>query len=140
LTPLSLLIESKRKQVWRRVFKSALYQKFPSGGAPQFVLADQPNFDALLPMDEAGLLSTIATPTINTYKERINLAGLKLVAKEEVKQFTVFANCLQHQDAETADIPGADVLLVAQTVSVGRQNQKNLVLKLTDAAYDAYTL
>jgi hypothetical protein len=137
LTSLTLYSEHNRKQIWRRVLKGGLVQKYQS--------AIDPNFFPYCPYDLAsqlgqselpGFLSTIATPYVNTYKAGLNLATLEFVAPEEVKDFTLYTNYLYTTTSKDIPIPGDNVLIIGQVVDL-EQNQVTTKLILRDKAFDS---
>jgi hypothetical protein len=139
LTSLTLYSEHNRKQIWRRVLKGGLVQKYQS--------AIDPNFFPYCPYDLAkqlrqselpGFLSTIATPYVNTYKAGLDLATLEFVAAEEVKDFTLYTNYLYTTDSKDIKIPGDNVLITGQVVNL-EQNQVTTKLILRDKAFDSVT-
>ena len=70
----------------------------------------------MLPEDQSGIVSDIATPSINVYKTRIDLGKMQFVAADQVKDFTVLTNVLS-ADAEAAiRVPGDNVRLFGQVV------------------------
>jgi hypothetical protein len=139
LASLAPFAEHNRKLVWRRIFKSALVQKFPTGIRPNFVKDDKRNFSAMIPDYDAGLLTTLATPTISTYKVRLDLSEMQFVAASEARCFSMLANVLQQTSAESVEVPGTDVTLVAQVFDMQTTTQP-AQLYLTDAAYDSLVI
>ena len=139
LASLSLFSEHKRQRVWQRIFKSAMYRKYSDGIKPAFTKNEPYDFKQIFPEDQEGLLSTIATPTIDVYKERLNLNEVKLIASEEVKSFTIFTNVLQQSGGETVKIPGENVTLVAHIIDTDFAPGIPK-LELSDEAYKSYTL
>ena len=137
MTSLTLFSEHNRKEIWRRVIKAGLVQKYQS--------AVEPNFFPYCPYDLAeqlrqselpGFLSTIATPYINAYKPGLNLATLEFVAAEEVKDFTLYTNYLYTTDTKDIQIPGDNVLIAGQVVNL-EQNQVTTKLILRDKAFNS---
>ena len=137
LTSLTLYSEHNRKQIWRRVLKGGLVQKYQS--------AINPNFFNYCPYDLAGrlnqselpgFLSTIATPHINTYKAGLDLSTLEFVAPEEVKDFTLYTNYLYTNQAKEIPIPGDKVLITGQVVNL-EQHEVTTKLILRDKAFDS---
>lgn len=137
LTTLTLFSEHNRKQIWRRVLKGGLVQKYKSAIEPNFFpycpynLADQ-----LSQSELPGFLSTIATPYINTYKAGLDLAKLQFAAPEEVKDFTLYTNYLYTTHTKDIPIPGNNVLIIGQVVNL-EQNQVTTKLILRDKAFDS---
>jgi hypothetical protein len=140
LHPLDLCAEFERRRRWRRVLKAALYQKYLDGIHPNFVSDDDRDFETLLPEDAIGFVSTIATPHISTYKKRIDLSEIPMIAGDEVKDATFFTNVLSHTSADKAELPGLDVALVAQILDFRSQDGRPRRLQLTAAAFQKYVL
>jgi hypothetical protein len=140
LHSLDLCAEFERRRRWGRVLKAALYQKYLDGIHPNFVSEDDRDFETFLPEDAIGFVSTIATPHINTYKKRIDLSKIPMIAGDEVKDATFFTNVLSHTSADTAELPGLDVALVAQILDFRSQDGRPRRLQLTGAAFQKYVL
>ena len=76
-----------------------MVQKYRDSIQANFAIYDTRNFVGMLPQDMAGFTSSIATPAINVYKTRLDLASIQFVAAEEVKDFTILANVLSATSA-----------------------------------------
>jgi hypothetical protein len=136
LTSLTLYSEHNRKQIWRRVLKGGLVQKYQSAIEANFFPYCPYDLAAQLSQSELpGFLSTIATPHINTYKAGLNLATLEFVAPGEVKDFTLYTNYLYSTDSKDIPIPGDSVLITGQVVNL-EKNQITTKLILRDKAFD----
>jgi hypothetical protein len=139
LTSLTLYAEHNRKEIWRRVLKGGLVQKYQSAIDPNFFpycpyALDE--FAVKLRQSELpGFLSTIATPYVNTYKAGLDLATLEFVAAEEVKDFTLYTNYLYAAHSKDIKIPGDKVLIAGQVVNL-EQNKVTTKLILRDKAFD----
>ncbi|MCK1390644.1 hypothetical protein [Bradyrhizobium sp. 1] len=140
LHSLDLCAEFERRGRWRRALKAALYAKYTDGIRPNIVCDDDRDFGTLLPEDSIGLVSTIGTPSINTYKKRIDLAQVRMIAEDEVREVIFFTNVLSHTGADKAGLPGAEVALVAQILDFRSQDGKPRRLQLTGAAFRTYAL
>lgn len=140
LTSLTLFAEHSRKQTWRRVFKGGMIQKYQGNVQPEFVSYCSCDFSQDLQRnDTSGFLSNIATPYINAYKTAIDLSELQFVASEEVKEFTLFTNYLSNSSDKLVSIPGEDVMILSQLVSI--ENTKfTSVVQLTDTAFENITI
>ena len=139
LTTLTLYSEHNRKQIWRRVLKGGLVQKYKSAIEPNFFPYCPYDLAAQLRQSELpGFLSTIATPYVNTYKPGLDLATLEFVAADEVKDFTLYTNYLYTTQTKDIPIPGNNVLITGQVVNL-EQNQVTTRLKLRDKAFDSVT-
>lgn len=138
LTSLTLFIEHSRKQIWRRVFKGGIIQKYKKAIQPEFV--SYYNYDLaddLKQNELPGFLSNIATPHINTYKAGLDFSTLQFIAAKEVKDFTLYSNYVYNTGQKTTEIPGKEVLISAQLVAL--ENKKLITtLKLTDAAFKSF--
>ncbi|QPF87508.1 hypothetical protein IC762_14985 [Bradyrhizobium genosp. L] len=140
LHSLDLCAEFERRRRWRRVLKAALYQKYMDGIQPNFVSEDGRDFETLLPEDSIGFVSTIATPHINTYKKRIDLSEIPMIAGDGVKDVTFFTNVLSHAGAGKAELPGIDVVLVSQILDFRSRDGRPKRLQLIGAAFQKYVL
>ncbi len=140
LHSLDLCAEFDRRRLWRRILKAALYEKYTDGIHPNFACEDDRDFDKLLPDDSTGFVSTIATPYINTYNKRIDLAQVQLIAGEEVKEATFFTHVLSHTGASQAKLPGLDVALVSQILDFRSEDGRPKQLQLTHTAFQKYAL
>ncbi|NDK25689.1 hypothetical protein FSY75_14735 [Streptomyces sp. TR1341] len=141
LACLSVMIEQKRSSVWQQVLKGALVQKYRDTLTPNFAVQDQRDFSAMLPDDQKGLVSHIATPRVDVYKTRIDLQDMQFVAAREVRDLTVFANVLSvGADQVGAELPGQRVRLFAQIMDMRtRQDSSNRgysLITVDDSAFD----
>ena len=134
LAPLSVMYEQKRGLVWQRVFKGAMAQKYRTSIQANFAIYDSRDFAAMLPEDQSGIVSEIATPSINVYKARIDLAKMQLVAADQVKDFTVLANVLSAATESAVHVPGAAVRLFGQVIDMRAKNQPRAIV-VADAAF-----
>jgi hypothetical protein len=134
LAPLSVMLEQKRGLLWQRVFKAAMAQKYRTRIQPNFGIYDTRDFVTMLPEDQSGILSEIATPNIRVYKTRIDLAKSQLVAADQVKDFTVLANVLSVGAASPVHVPGAAVRLYGQLMDMRAKGQPRAVV-VTDGAF-----
>ena len=139
LSPLTTFTEYKRTAVWRRVLKGALSTVFKDSVNVGFEKIDPTDFARLLPDDEPGILSTIASPTINIYKSRLDLSDMQLVAAEEVQDFMVFGYVVAAAASTSLRIPGSRVRLFGYTLDMRATGNPNVVI-LTDKGYDGLTL
>ena len=122
LTPLTLFAEHSRKQIWNRIFKGAIIQKYKAAIQPDFVpYCNCDIADKLQQNELPGFLSNIATPVINTYKTSLDLSDLSFVAAEEVKTFSLYSNLLRNSQQKTIAIPGKDILISAQLISLEKE-------------------
>ncbi|WNF16375.1 MAC/perforin domain-containing protein [Microcystis aeruginosa] len=139
LTSLALFAEHNRKKVWRRVFKAAMVQKYKGVIESKFIQYCDCDFKSQIPESEIpGFISAIATPIIDVYKPSIDLSELQLIAREEVKKFTLSANFVEQSSSKITNIPGTDVVFLAQLVNLEKCNSVPS-LTLTDTAYDSAT-
>ena len=136
LAPLSVMYEQKRGLLWQRVFKGAMAQKYRTSIQPNFGIYDTRDFVTMLPEDQSGILSEIATPSINVYKTRIDLAKSQFVAVDQVKTFTVLANVLSAESASAVHVPGAAVRLFGQVMDMRAKGQPRAIV-VTDGAFES---
>ena len=139
LASLSVMIEQKRGLIWQRVFKGAIAQKYRATIQPNFSIHDQRDFVRMLPQDTAGIVSFIATPTVNAYKARLDLADMQLVAAEEVQDFILLANVLSVGSNKTIEVPGKKVRLFGQVLDMRVQGQPRAIF-LADEAFESLQL
>ena len=105
LASLNAFAEYYRKLIWRRVFKGAMYAKYADGlgVAPYFPNNCPYDLEAVYkdsdPIDNDGLVSTLATPTVNIWQELADLNLIKLQFSELVENFSVFANAIEVNNA-----------------------------------------
>lgn len=139
LAPLGLFAERTRRQIWRRVFKGAIAQAFGNGCEPNFAENSDSPATGFSGNISAGLLTTIATPTINTYAEQLDLGSVTIAEPEVVKQFTLYTNLLTMRSDTEAILPGNDVALTAPVIDLGASARaKRLVL--SDEAFGGFLL
>jgi hypothetical protein len=136
LAPLVVMFEQKRGLLWQRVFKGAMAQKYRTSIQPNFGIYDPRDFATMLPEDQSGILSEIATPFINVYKTRVDLANSQFVAADQVKEFTVLANVLSAGTANAVHVPGAKVRLFGQVMDMRAKGQPRAIV-VTDGAFEA---
>ncbi len=139
LASLGVMIEQKRGLIWQRIFKGAMAQKYRTAIQPNFSVYDQRDFVRMLPQDTAGITSFIATPTVNVYKARLDLADMQLVAAGEVQDFVLFTNVLSAGTNATIQVPGKKVRLFGQVLDMRVQGQPRSI-SLTDEAFDSLQL
>ncbi len=135
LAPLTTFTEYKRTAVWGRVFKAAMSTVFGDSINPNFVSLDNTDFSALIPDDQPGVVSTIATPNINVYKARLDLAGMQLVARSEVRSFITYGYVVAAAGKNPLDLPGSEVRLFGYILDLRAQGRPN-VLCLEAAGFD----
>ena len=136
LASMSLMMEQKRGLIWQRVFKAAMVQKYNTNIEANFAIYDSRDFNSLLPEDSPGLISSLATPTINVYKSRFDLSQMQFVAEEEVENFTLFSNVVMLSGSNEVVIPGSEIKLFGQILDLRTDDQpKNI--KISDRAFDS---
>ncbi|OPY71194.1 MAG: hypothetical protein A4E63_01633 [Syntrophorhabdus sp. PtaU1.Bin050] len=136
LTSMTLFLEHSRKQIWERVFKGGLIQKYRAAIQPHFVAYWDNDLDTILPHTELpGFLSNIATPVINTYKTGLDLSDVDFVAPDEVMSFTLCSNYLHNSQNKTIRIPGDDVFVCGQLVALETEEYTTTV-QVNDKALD----
>ena len=98
LTSLEVFAEFYRMQIWRRVFKGAMYARYAdsSGVAPYFSNNCPYDLNAVFKGSDViggdGLLSTLATPSVNIWQEKVDLGTIVLQFPDLVNMFSVFAS------------------------------------------------
>lgn len=139
LGPLTTFTEYKRTAVWRRVFKAAMSSVFGDAIQPQFVPHDSSDFAALIPEDQPGVVSAIATPSINVYKARLNLAGMQLVARSEVRNFTSYGYVVAVRSQAAIELPGDKVGLYGYILDMRTTGLPNVVA-LSNAGFEGLSI
>jgi hypothetical protein len=134
LATLSVMYEQKRGLIWQRIFKGAMAQKYRTSINPNFEIYDKRDFVGMLPEDQTGIVSEIATPFINVYKTRIDLAKMQFVAAAEVKEFTLLANVLSVDTAAAVNLPGGAVRLFGQVMDMRAKGRARAVV-VADGAF-----
>lgn len=135
LASLCVMIETKRALLWRRLFKGAMAQKYRSTIDPNFSIIDDRDFRTLLPEDQANVASSIATPKINVYKAKLDLAKMQFVSAKDVKALTTFGYVLESAGDTKIDLPGRDIRLFAQVIDARRKGQPREI-EVEDEAFD----
>lgn len=136
LASLSLMIEQKRSLLWQRIFKGAMLQKYRTSVLPNFTRFDQRDFAGMLPEDQTGVISDIATPTVNVYKARLDLAGMQFVAASEVRTLVLFANVLSAESEAELALPGDDIRLFGQILDMRTDGGPCRSVVVADSAFD----
>ena len=139
LGPLTTFTEYKRTAVWRRVLKGALSTVFGDSVNVGFSKFDTTDYSQILPEDQPGVLSTIASPTINVFKSRLDLAQMQLVAQNEVESFITFGYVVAACSDKPMSLPGTSVQLFGYTLDMRTIGNPN-VITLTDQGYDGITI
>ncbi|ARV63402.1 hypothetical protein BZZ01_32905 (plasmid) [Nostocales cyanobacterium HT-58-2] len=140
LTTMTLFVEYERTLIWQRVLSAAFVQKYQFSIDANFTVYDDRDFVAMLPEDHSGVLSTIATPTINVYKTRIDIGEMRFCLPDEVNDFTLFANVLSSSAKEGyVKLPGRNARLFGQVLDMRTSGQPKAVM-LNDAAYDEFEI
>jgi len=139
LASLSLMIEQKRGLLWQRIFKGAMVQKYRTSIEANFAIYDKRDFITMIPEDTTGIISNIATPTINIYKGRIDISKMQFVAQDEVENFILFSNVLSCTSDNQITIPGNKVKLIGQVLDM-RTNAQPKSIVLSDEAFNSLEL
>jgi hypothetical protein len=140
LRSISMFSDVRPRKVWRRIFNAAMYQKYGNGIQPVFENPPTYNFSAIFPETGTGFVSTISTPTIDVYKDLIDLSQVQMVAKDIVQSFTVVSNVMQASNGtDPIVIPGTNVTLVSHVFDMGSTGNIP-TLQLTDTAYGSYQI
>lgn len=140
LTNLGIFAEYNRCRLWQRIFQGAAIQKYSAAVKPRLkAYCDWTIEDSFPESEFGGFVSTLSTPVINVYKPSIDLGKMQLVSAEEVREFTLMTHLLDLDSTQPAQIPGAQVTILAQYANFEKE-KSTPVLTLTDAAYDAAAL
>jgi hypothetical protein len=101
LASLGIFAEYYRMLIWRRVFKGAMYAKYVNGSGVAPYFSNNCPYDLSEvykdsdPINGDGFLSTLATPSVNIWQEKIDLNMIALQFPELVTVFSVFASGIQ---------------------------------------------
>ena len=149
LASLSKFAEYYRMLAWEQIMKGAMYSCFSNGTGvcPYFNNSCPYNLKKVYSSSDIlcgdGLLSTLATPTVNVFKERIDLNSVDLLFPDIVKEFNTFSSALEislpssnKSSNGVIEIPGSEsVSLVSHVVSVEGKVPIPPVLCVSDKAY-----
>ncbi|BFT30213.1 hypothetical protein D210916BOD24_13890 [Alteromonas sp. D210916BOD_24] len=135
LGPMTTFTEYKRTAAWRRVLKGALSTVFGDTINAGFSHINKTDFNRLLTEEQPGLISTIASPTINVYKTHLDIAQMQLVARNQVKNFTTFGYVVAAQATTPIRVPGESVQLFGYILDMRAEGNPN-VITLTDKGFD----
>uniref|UniRef100_UPI00358F1E90 uncharacterized protein n=1 Tax=Myxine glutinosa TaxID=7769 RepID=UPI00358F1E90 len=145
LASLGVFAEYYRMLIWRRIFKGAMYTKYMNGSkvAPHFSNNCPYDLKSVFkgsnPISGDGLLSTLATPTINVWQELIDLDMIKLQFPDLVKTFSVFASGIlipSPNDNAAIDIPGTrTVTMLGHVIASGGSGPVPPNLRLESSSF-----
>ena len=145
LSSLEVFAEHVRKQIFYWIFKSCMYCRYHrgTGVVPYFVNHCPFDLEIIFKNSDSisgnGLVSNIATPSIDVFKERFELNSLQLESADTVRTFSVFTNALTvtESDAAKINIPGSKcVTLIGHIISVGASLPRTPThLRLSEKAY-----
>jgi len=127
LAPLTTFTEYKRTTVWRQIFKAAMSTVFGDTINPNFKPQDDTDFSKIILEDQPGVISTIATPTINIYKARLDLEGMQFKAQEEVKTFISYGYVVSGTSKNVVSLPGENVRLFGYKMDMRASGQPNII-------------
>ena len=120
LTPLAALMNvstcAETAQAWHRVFKGAMLHKYGEGVQLAFETLREFNWAVLFPETTDSWMSTIATPSIDVYQERVDLSKIQLINTDAVNSFTVFAEVIQTGAPGVVQIPGTNPVLAGHII------------------------
>ncbi|HSQ51383.1 MAG TPA: hypothetical protein VLL94_08960, partial [Nitrospiraceae bacterium] len=118
----------------QRVFNGAALQKYGSSVQVALTGLTQANWPVIFPETSDSWLSTIATPNIDVYQERVDLSKIQLINASAVINFTVFSHVLQPGAAPVA-IPGDHPTIISHIIDTG-VSATVPVLQFTPAGFD----
>ncbi|SPP31306.1 hypothetical protein ARAF_0425 [Arsenophonus endosymbiont of Aleurodicus floccissimus] len=139
LAPLTTFTEYKRTTVWRRIFKAAMSTVFGDTINPNFKPQDDPDFSKIILEDQPGVISIIATPTINIYKARLDLDGMQFKMQEEVQTFISYGYVVSGPSRNVVSLPGENVRLFGYTLDMRATGKPNII-SLTPKGFDGLQL
>jgi len=141
LAPLSLFMDDARKVAAWQALRAGMTAIYGNHVAPAFPGAPDPDFGGVYPPPAIGLLSTIATPTINAYVQRCNLGAVALTFPEVVTSLSLVANLVEIRQVASTTLPGASVAILANIVNVVAPADGAVPkLVLADDAYESFEL
>lgn len=128
LASLSVMLEFKRSLIWQRILKAAMVQKYRTSIQANFAVYDDRDFVKMLPEDQSGVISYIATPTVNVYKTRLDMADMQFVAADAVENLILFANVLSVGASEEISLPASKhVRLFGQVLDMRTDSQARAI-------------
>ncbi|XP_038061127.1 uncharacterized protein LOC119731911 [Patiria miniata] len=148
LASLSVYAEYYRMLIWWRIFKAAMYAKYANGVDVAPYLSNNCPYDLQEvykdsnPISGDGLLSTLATPVVNIFQERVELSQVNLQFPELVETFSVFSNAIEvvpnPQEFPDVQVNGSStVTLFGHIFSSGGTSAVPPNLLLSESAYKA---
>jgi hypothetical protein len=141
LSPVSLFMDADHKDAAGQVFRAGMATIYGEYVNPDFPSAPDADFGGVYPPARTGLLSALATPTINTYVQRFNLSTLQLALPDVVKQFNLVSNLLEIQGSGSVALPGSQISLFADIINVVAPADGSVpTLMVADDAYDTFFL
>ena len=130
LASLSSFAECIRKHIWHIVLKAALYVKYARGKEVAPYFSNNCPYDLRTAykdssiIEDDGLSSVIATPTVNICKELVDILSIALQFPDLVKTFDIFSNALlistpsTNDKSTTIQLPGSKtVTIISHIVS-----------------------
>ena len=129
LASLSTFAEYIRKHIWHIVLKAALYVKYAQGKNVTPYMSNNCPYDLNMAYKDSniiegdGLVSIIATPTVNICKELVDINSVVLQFPDVVKTFDIFSNALlistpTKNSNSTIQLPGSkNVTIISYIVS-----------------------
>jgi hypothetical protein len=141
LSPQSLFMDRDRKIAAWQVFRAGMTAIYTTYVTPAFPSALKPAFESVYPSSKTGLLSTMATPSINTYTQRCNLADMHISLPEVVTTFSLVSNLAEMRGLAGLSVPGANVSLVANIVNIIAPDDGSVpTLIVANEAYPTFRL
>ena len=130
LASLSSFAEYIRKHIWHIVLKAALYVKYARGKEVAPYFSNNCPYDLRMAykdssiIEDDGLSSVIATPSVNICKELVDILSIALQFPDLVKTFDIFSNALlistpaTNDKSTTIQLPGSKtVTIISHIVS-----------------------
>ena len=130
LTSLAIFAELQRRDAWRRIFAGAITQKYPEGSRPNLKQYMRIEDDRLFGSASlSGFTTALATPEINVYKSRYDLADLNFVGGSIVKDFVLTTNLLKVTKTGKFKVPGKTIIINAGIVLAETQGLTMLMMR-----------
>lgn len=140
LAPLAIAMPQDRRVAAWRVFRAAMATIYSVYVYPAFPPPKPAGFSSVYPVSQTGLLSMLATPTINTFAQRFDVGSLQLALPEVAESFTLVSNLLEWKGEPAVNLPGSQVLLLSGIVNIACPSDGSVpTIIVADAAYDNFT-
>ncbi|UED87051.1 hypothetical protein [Streptomyces profundus] len=119
-----------------RMTRGGLLQKY-SPGVRLALAGPEPDWKDVYPAPGGALLSTLGTPTVDVYQERLNLSRIRVGQPKGVKSLTAMAHVMEASG--TVELPGTEkVRLVSHIIDTGSETTLPVVRVPASAAVEIH--